>query len=95
MTRSTHTNLDVMEEKRIDDDWDADEYRNLSDSWTGFMNFYSIEIEASTRIYVVGRETDKNTGDFQTRSRVSRSVDQIGKSAQNVKKKNGRKSGQN
>ena len=34
--KSTHTNLDVAQEKRIDDNWNVDENRNLSDSWRGF-----------------------------------------------------------
>ena len=36
MTRTTHTNLDVLQENRIDDNWKVDVDRNLSDSWTGF-----------------------------------------------------------
>ena len=39
VTRSTHTDLDVMQEKRIDDYWNVDENRSLSDSWTGFTKF--------------------------------------------------------
>ena len=39
VTRSTHTDLDVMQEKRIDDYWNVDENRSLSDSWTGFTMF--------------------------------------------------------
>ena len=39
VTRSTHTNLDVMQERRIDDYWNVDENRSLSDSWTGFTKF--------------------------------------------------------
>ena len=37
--KSTHTDLDVAEEKRIDDYWNVDGNRNLSDSWTGFTRF--------------------------------------------------------
>ena len=37
--RSTHTDLDVAQEKRIDDYWNVDGSRNLSDSWTGFTRF--------------------------------------------------------
>ena len=39
VTRTTHTNLDVMQESRIDDYWDIDGSRDLSDSWTGFTQF--------------------------------------------------------
>ena len=36
---STHTDLDVAQEKRIDDCWNVDGNRSLSDSWTGFARF--------------------------------------------------------
>ena len=36
VTRTTHTNLDVKQEKRIDDYWNIDGSRDLSDPWTGF-----------------------------------------------------------
>ena len=35
VTRSTHTDLDVMQEKRVEDYWNVDMSRSLSDSWTG------------------------------------------------------------
>ena len=35
----THTDLDVAQEKRIDDYCNVDGNRNLSDSWTGFTRF--------------------------------------------------------
>ena len=37
--KSTHTDLDVAQEKRIDDYRKVDGNRNLSDSWTGFTRF--------------------------------------------------------
>ena len=39
VTRTTHTNLDVGQEKRIDDCWNIDGSRNLSDPWTGITQF--------------------------------------------------------
>ena len=42
VSRTTHTNLDVMQERRIDDYWNVDGSRDLSGSWTGFTQFYSI-----------------------------------------------------
>ena len=39
VTRTTHTNLDVKQEKRIDDYCNIDGSRNLSDPWTGFTQF--------------------------------------------------------
>ena len=36
VSRTTHTNLDVKQEKRIDDYWHIDGSRDLSDPWTRF-----------------------------------------------------------
>ena len=46
VTRTTHTNLDVEQEKRIGDYWNIDGSRNLSDSWTGFTQFTLLEEKA-------------------------------------------------
>ena len=37
VTRSTHTDLNVMQEKRVDDNWNVDSNINLS--WQGFTKF--------------------------------------------------------
>ena len=39
VSRTTHTNLDVKQEKRIDDYGNIDGSRDLSDPWTGFTQF--------------------------------------------------------
>ena len=39
VSRTTRTNLNVKQEKRIDDFWNIDGPRDLSDSWTGFTQF--------------------------------------------------------
>ena len=39
VTRNTHTSLDVLLEKHIDDCWNVDGERELSDAWTGFTSF--------------------------------------------------------
>ena len=39
VSRTTQTNLDVMQESRIDDYWNIDGPRDLSDYWTGFTQF--------------------------------------------------------
>ena len=39
VSRTTHTNLDVKQEKRIEDYWNIDGSRDLSDPWTGFTQF--------------------------------------------------------
>ena len=45
VTRSTHTDLDVMQEKRIDDCWNIDSNRSSSDSWKGFTKFTLLKEE--------------------------------------------------
>ena len=42
-SRTTHTNLDVKQEKRIDDYWNIDVSRDLSVPWTGFTRFILLE----------------------------------------------------
>ena len=39
VTKSTHIDLDVMQEKRVEDYWNVDSNRSLSDSWEGFTKF--------------------------------------------------------
>ena len=39
VSRTTYTNLDVKQEKRIDDYWNIGGSRDLSDPWTGFTQF--------------------------------------------------------
>ena len=43
VTRATHTTMDVMQESRIDDYWNIDGSRDLSDPWTGFTQFTLLE----------------------------------------------------
>ena len=43
VSRTTRTNLDVQKERRIDDYWNFDGSRDLSDSWTGFTQFTLLE----------------------------------------------------
>ena len=43
VSRTTHTNLDVKQEKRIGDYWNIDGSRDLSDPWTGFTQFTLLE----------------------------------------------------
>ena len=43
VSRTTRTNLDVMQERRIDDYWNIDGSRDLSDYWTGFTPFTLLE----------------------------------------------------
>ena len=49
VTRCTHTNLNVMHEKRIDDHWNVDAKRSFSDSWKGLTKFVLLKEKASKR----------------------------------------------
>ena len=48
-SRTTNTNLDVMQERRIDEYWNIDGSRDLSDPWTGFEQFALLEEQAPER----------------------------------------------
>ena len=54
VSKTTHTNLDVKQEKRIDDYWNIDGSRDLSDPWTGFTQFTLLDEKTSRRIYMSG-----------------------------------------
>ena len=43
VSRTTHTNLDVKQKRRIDDYWNIDGSRDVSDSWTGYTQFTFLE----------------------------------------------------
>ena len=55
VTRTTHSNLDVKQEKRIDDFWNIDGTRDLSDPWTGFTQFTLLDEKAPDRYMWSGR----------------------------------------
>ena len=60
VSRTTHTNLDVKQEKRIDDYWNNDGSRDLSDPWTGFTQFTLLEEKPPERqMWFGGRLTRK------------------------------------
>ena len=75
VSRTTHKNLDVVQESRIDDYWNIDGSRDLSDSWTGFTQFTSLKEKTSRRTYMVRGEIDKAAGNIQGRSFVTRNLE--------------------
>ena len=75
VTRNTHTSIDVMLEKSIDDYWNVDGYRELSDTWTGFTRFTSLSEKPPDGFSWSGEETAKKTNDLQARHFVARNVD--------------------
>ena len=82
VTRTTHTNLDVKQEKRIDDSWNIDGSRDLSDSWTGFTQFTPKDEKPPDGKNVVRVETGKTATDIQARSFLARTLGQNGKECQ-------------
>ena len=82
VSRTTHTNLDVEQERRIDDCWNIDGSRDLSDSWTGFTQFTLLEEKPPDRNMWSGRETDKKAADIQARLFMARTLNEIGKKCQ-------------
>ena len=82
VSRTTHTNLDVKQEKRIDDYWNIDGSRDLSDPWTVFTQFTLLEEKALGRIYVVRGEIDEKTAYIQARSSMARALEVNGKARQ-------------
>ena len=65
--RSTHTDLDVAQ-WLLEECWRKQKSVRFVD---GFHKIYIIERNSSERIYVVGRETDKNPNDIKFRSHVA------------------------
>ena len=79
VSRTTHTNLDVKQEKRIDDYWNVDGSRDLSDPWTGFTQFTLLEGKAPDGYMWSGEEIDEKTAYIQARSSMARTLEINGK----------------
>ena len=81
VTRTTHTNLDVKQEKRIVDYWNIDGSRDLSDPWTGFTQFTLLE-EKPPDGYVVRREIVEKAADVQAILFMARTLGENRKACQ-------------
>ena len=79
VSRTTQTNLDVLQESRIDDYWNINGARDLSDSWTGFTKSIPFEEKPPDGKYVVQGEIDEKTAYIQARSFMARTLNEIGK----------------
>ena len=79
VSRTTQTSLDVIQERRIDDFWNIDGSRDLSDSWTGVTQFTLLKEKPPDGYMWSGMETDKTASDIQTRSFMARALDKLGK----------------
>ena len=82
VTRTTHTNLDVKLEKRIDDYWNIDGSQDLSDPWTGFTQFTLLD-EKPPDGYTWSRvRFDEKAAYIQARSSMAREMEVNGKECQ-------------
>ena len=79
VTRTTHTNLDVKQEKRIDDNWNIDGSRDLSDPWTGFTQFTLLDEKAPDGYTWSGRRLTRKQLTSKARSSKARVMEVNGK----------------
>ena len=82
VSRTTHTNLDVKQEKRIDDYWNIDGSRDLSDPWTGFTQFTLLEEKPPDGYMWSGGRLNEETAYIQARSSMARALEINGKACQ-------------
>ena len=82
VSRTTHTNLDVKQEKRIDDYWNIDGSRDLSDPWTGFTQFTLLDEKPQEGFLWSGKRLTRKTADIQARSFMARVMEVNGKERQ-------------
>ena len=80
---TTHTNLDVKQERGIDDYWNIDVSRDLFFFFLErFHSVYSSRRETSRRIFVFRGDTDRTAGNIQARSFMARTLYEIWKKCQ-------------
>ena len=66
VVRTTHTSLDVLLDKHVDDCWNVDEERELSDAWTSFTGFILLNEKPPGRYAWSGEETCEETNNLKT-----------------------------
>ena len=65
--------------KRIDDYWNIDGSRDLSDPWTVFTRFILLEEKPPDGFLLSGGEIDEKTAYIQARSFMARTLGEVGK----------------
>ena len=74
VTRATNTTLDVLLERRIDDYWNTEGDRDLSDAWTGFTRFTMLNEKPPDGSTWSGARLTKKANNIQVRSFVARNM---------------------
>ena len=82
VSRTTHTYLDVKQEKRIDDYWNIDGSREMSDSWTGFTQFTLLEEKPPEGFMWSGGRLTRKPLTSRARSSMARALEINGKALQ-------------
>ena len=79
---TTHTNLDVKQEKRSDYYWNIDGSRDLSDPWTGFTQFL-LYWKKNLQTDICGPvKINEKAAYIQARSSMARALEINGKARQ-------------
>ena len=79
VSRTTRTNLDVMPERRIDDYWNIDGSRELSDSWTGFTQFTLLDWKPPDGYMWSGVRLTRRQATSRPDYFMARTLDEVGK----------------
>ena len=79
VSKTAHTNLDVKQQKRIDDFWNIDGSRDLSDPWTGFTQFTLLDEKAPDGCTWSGGKIDEKAAYIQAKSFMARALEVNGK----------------
>ena len=82
VSRTTHTNLDVKQEKRIDDYQRIDGSRDLSDPWTGFTQFTLLEEKSPDGYMWSGRRLTRKQLTSRPDHHMARALEVNGKARQ-------------
>ena len=86
VTTATETNLDVLQERDIDDYWNVDANRSLSDSWKGFTKFTLLKEKPPKGYLWSGRRLTKIQATARPENFVAWSLVQNGKSRSEERK---------
>ena len=86
LTTATETNLDVLQERDIDDYWNVDANRSLSDSWKGFKKFTLLKEKPPKGYMWSGRRLTKIQATARPENFVAWSLVQNGKSRSEERK---------
>ena len=75
VTRTTHKSQGVLLEKQMDDYWNVDGERELSDAWTGFTIFTLLSQRPLDGYTWSGEPTYEETNNLKTRQCMARHVE--------------------